>query len=69
MQLGSELLGPPNKELLTLLSSFTVPTSRSVGNWDEACDAAQHDIEALCDSISKHPTGYAVPWWSAPRAA
>ena len=54
LQLGSELLDPPNNELLTLLSLLTVPPTRPQGNWDEACDAAQHDIEALYDSIAKH---------------
>ena len=36
MQLGNELLDPPNKELLTLLSWLTVHPSRARDNWDEA---------------------------------
>jgi hypothetical protein len=69
LQLGSELLEPPNFAIYHLLHSFITPTSSLVGDWDEASDLAAQDFEQVYDVMSKRTAGHSVPWWPAPKIA
>ena len=69
LQLGSELLEPPNFATDQLLHSFNTPTSSVVGDWDEASDMGAQDLEQVYDVMSKRTAGHSVPWWPAPKIA